>query len=136
MNCSMNGAVHRKTVPDVILAQVLEGRYGVECGKQSEILTTGEVFVVPANHPVTITHYDSPAGRFRSRWVHMRFSWMGVFDYLQNYSLPLAVRGRAAAKIGRGIGVALQLLGKSGRRNPAPMALEMQINALRILQIL
>lgn len=131
----MNGVVHRKTVPDVIVAQVIEGRYGIVCEHREEILKAGEVFVIPSNQRVTITHHDSAAGRFRSRWIHMRYSWMGVFDYLQNYSLPLAVRGKPANRLGHCMKRALSLLGDS-RLNPVSVALDIQNIALRVLEIL
>jgi hypothetical protein len=128
MNCQTHGAVHHKTIPDTILAQVLEGRYEVVCDGQEELLQAGEVFVVPARHPVTITHHDSRAGRFRARWIHMRFSWMGVFDYLQSYSLPLAVRGpphsnRGYPHLGTSLsGVATAGVAAAGRSSMAALA--------------
>lgn len=135
INHPTHGAVHHKTVPDTILAQVLEGRYEVVCDGQEELLQAGEVFVVPARHPVTITHHDSRAGRFRARWIHMRFSWMGVFDYLQSFSLPLAVRGPAAARLGHCMGRALHLHAEPAAHQ-APLALQIQTLAIRTLKIL
>jgi AraC-like DNA-binding protein len=75
------------------------------------------------------------AGRFRARWIHMRFSWMGVFDYLQSYSLPLAVRGKAAARLGHCIGRALRM--HDPRKTAAPvLALHIQTVAIRTLELL
>lgn len=130
-----NGIVHHKTSPHTIIAQVLEGGYEVLCNGQKEFLNAGDVFLVPADCPVTITHHDSSRGRFRSRWIHMRFSWMGVFDYLLNYDLPLALRDANAARLGRCMGRALVLRGDSQTKRVS-LALEIHSLALRTLHIL
>ncbi len=103
----VGGWVHRKIVPYVILAQATEGTYEVRCGGRHEVLGPGRVLVVPAHVPVEFTHQDGPAGVMEARWLHLRFSLRGQFDFLGRYELPLQLLQKESREIGRLISKAL-----------------------------
>ena len=56
MHCSMNGLMHRKTVPEAIVAYVVHGSYEIECNGQREIIQEKELFLVPPDIPLEIIH--------------------------------------------------------------------------------
>lgn len=105
----VKGWVHRKTVPYVILVQVVTGSYRVSCGGKKETVKAGEVLTVPAHVPVEFVHHDGPDGEMSVRWLHLRYSGFGQPDFLARYELPLKLPESDGREIGRLIKRALKI---------------------------
>lgn len=104
---AVNGWVHRKTVPYMILLEPLEGCYRARfSGKETEV-SRGQVLLVPADTPVEFTHHDGPRGRMSVRWLHLRFSVFGVADFFSFHDLPVLLPPKEARAVSRVIDRAL-----------------------------
>ncbi len=99
---AFDGYVHRKTVPNAIVAQVTMGRYEVAVGDgPAEMIETGEAFLTPPNVPLVITHHCDPrSGVMTSRWVHFNFTVYDTLDLSRFLRLPLCVEERWASRFG------------------------------------
>lgn len=107
----VKGWVHRKTVPYVILVQPVAGSYVVACRGKRETVQTGRVLIVPAYTPVEFTHRDGPGGEMAVRWLHLRYTYLGLGDFLARYDLPLQLPEAESRAVGRLIERALKTNG-------------------------
>lgn len=105
---AVKGWVHRKTVPYVILVQPVAGSYSVLCRGRREVVQAGRVLTVPAYVPVEFTHHDGPGGEMAVRWLHLRYTYQGLTDFLARYDLPLQLSEADSGRIGRLIEQALK----------------------------
>lgn len=107
----VKGWVHRKTVPYVILVQPLVGSYVVVCRGKRETVQAGRVLIVPAYMPVEFTHRDGADGEMAVRWLHLRYTYLGLSDFLARYDLPLQLPEDESREVGRLIERALKANG-------------------------
>jgi AraC-like DNA-binding protein len=99
---------HLKTIPYTILAQTLEGAYEVRCQGRHAVVPPEGIFVIPANTPVEIVHHPTLSG-MRARWLHVRYSYHGVLDFLSFYDTPLQLPAEPSRQIGDEIETVLKL---------------------------
>ena len=90
-DAEVDGAVDKKTCPYAIVAQPVTGRYEIECEGRTELIETGEVFMVGPNQPMRIVHHGDPAqgGRMAARWLHFHFTIYDSLDFTMLYEVPL-----------------------------------------------
>lgn len=103
-----NGDIHRKTTPYTILVQTLEGRYRVRCRGKVFDLPPGRAALIPAHSPVEFGHYGGTCGIIRSHWVHFRFSYLGLVDFLSFFETPLQLPRSCSGEIRRLVAKALR----------------------------
>ena len=134
MEGPLEGYTHKKTVPYAIVAQVREGAYIVRsCGK-IETFPPGSVVYVPANTTVEFFHHDGKKGRMRSCWLHFRFSYHGLLDFLASfYDTPLRLPQSASREAGTLIEQALAMR-QDRAGSPDDLALQHSL-ASRMLQL-
>ncbi len=97
-----DGLVHQKTVPALILAQCLVGRYEVWNRGRHEVIAPGEWFAVRAMSAVRIGHFHDGKGRMRARWFHLRIERGGGVDAFAGWELPLRIAGVPGRRLSRG----------------------------------
>jgi len=68
---------HTKSVPFVIVAQALRGRYEVHCGGRRAVVRPGECFLLKPNTEVTIVHRADTRGTMAARWEDASGSDLG-----------------------------------------------------------
>lgn len=84
-----HGIVHAKTVPFAIIAQAVDGAYLLRTPQGTYRAADGQVFLTPADMPLVITHLARDGEKtMRFRFVHFRFSYMGIIDLFELYELP------------------------------------------------
>ncbi|MCF7837284.1 MAG: AraC family transcriptional regulator [Candidatus Marinimicrobia bacterium] len=94
---------HRKTCPYTILAQAVQGRYGIGIGQEPLLtLACGEAFLTGPNLPLHIAHHgDARHGnRMRARWIHLRITLFQSLDISNLLDLPRRVSARACQPFG------------------------------------
>ncbi len=98
----VDGTEHCKTVPYMIIAQVLQGAYQVTCPGAAARIGEGEAFLTPAHLPLRIRHRTDtpPKGLMRARWLHFHFSLYDTIDFGTLLHLPLRVRRHDAKALG------------------------------------
>lgn len=96
-----DGLLHRKTVPEIIMARVLEGRYEISTPAAHGTVEQGELWLTAPDVPLTIVHHaPGPGGRMRADWIHASFRLHGTIDIGHLLVMPLIVRGDAARELG------------------------------------
>ena len=134
MEGPLEGHVDKKTVPYAIVAQVREGAYIVRSRGKRETFPPGSVVYVPANTTVEFSHHDGKKGRMSSRWLHFRFSYHGLLDFLALfYDTPLRLPQRVSREVGSLIEQALALP-QDRAGSPDYLALQHSL-ASRMLQL-
>ncbi|MEI6492998.1 MAG: AraC family transcriptional regulator [Verrucomicrobiota bacterium] len=133
LEARMEGIVHQKTAPYAIVAQVSEGAYAVRSSGHLETLRPGDAVYIPANTTVEFSHHDGKRGRMRSHWLHFRFSYHGVLDFLSFFEVPLRLPRRVCHEVGTLISQALELPGDP-TSSPGDLALQYLL-ASRMLQL-
>lgn len=129
----MEGVVHQKTAPYAIVAQVSEGAYVVRSSGCLETLRPGDAVYIPANTTVEFSHHDSKRSRMRSHWLHFRFSYHGVLDFLSFFEVPLRLPRRVCHEVETLISRALELPGDPAG-SPGDLALQYSL-ASSMLQL-
>ena len=87
---TMDGYIHRKATPELIVAQAYEGHYELSAGAEFAALRSGECFITRPDQPLEIWHYVDPdSGIFKSRWAHLKVSFIGGLDLFSLLELPL-----------------------------------------------
>lgn len=89
LHSSNEGIVHTKSLPFTSIVQPTHGRYGIECRGQSAMVEEGEVFLIGANIPHSITHHDGPSGLMQAHWLFIRATLYGTIDLTTLLNLPL-----------------------------------------------
>ncbi|HEY3329745.1 MAG TPA: AraC family transcriptional regulator [Capsulimonadaceae bacterium] len=124
-----DGYVHRKTVPYAILANVVTGRYSIECDGDSAQIEPGELFLVPPNRPLTIGHSFAGAPSMESQWVHFRATLNGGIDITSLLDMPLRVAGPVAAEMGAVIAQLRDLDGSQTDKRGLSVAMARSLHA-------
>jgi len=134
MEGPLEGHVDKKTVPYAIVAQVREGAYIVRSRGKLETFPPGSVVYVPANTTVEFSHHDGKKGRMSSHWLHFRFSYHGLLDFLALfYDTPLRLPQRVSREAGTLIEQALAMR-QDRAGSPDSLALQHSL-ASRMLQL-
>lgn len=133
MEGSFEGRADKKTAPYAIVAQVLEGSYVVRSSGKLETFPSGSVVYIPANTTVEFSHHDGKKGRMRARWLHFRFSYHGLLDFLAFYDTPLRLPHRVCREAGTLIEQSLAM-GKDEPGSPSQLALQHSL-ASHMLQL-
>jgi len=135
MEGPLEGYTHKKTVPYAIVAQVREGAYIVRSRGKLEKFPAGSVVYVPANTTVEFSHHDGKKGRMSSRWLHFRYSYHGLLDFLVLfYDTPLRLPQRVSREAGSLIEQALAMR-QNRAGSPGYLALQHSL-ASRMLQLI
>ncbi len=124
---------HLKTMPYAILVQVLEGRYRINCLDSSFDVLPGRVALIPANTQVEFIHCPRKGGLIRTHWVHFRFSYHGLIDFLSLYRTPFCLPTEVSKEIGLIITQSLHL-SKEPRESPNTLVAE-YVQASRLLEV-
>jgi AraC-like DNA-binding protein len=108
-----HGVAHSKNMPFSLLLQPLEGQYVVDCQGEEICLNPGQVGFIPADTDVTLVHMNGKSGSFISHWIHFRFSYYRMYDFLSLYEIPLKLPEQVNRKSKRLIqqGLTLQSTG-------------------------
>jgi len=104
-----DGWLHRKTMPYSILVQTLEGSYGVTCRESCIKLLPGEAALIPAHTEVEFVHRGGKSGLLRSHWIHFRFTYHGLIDFLSFFDTPVSLPRHLSRKLRELIQKALAL---------------------------
>jgi AraC-like DNA-binding protein len=102
LHWAANGWAHRKTMPYSILVQTLQGHYQISCEETCFKLSPGQAALIPANSTVEFEHHGGKNGIIQSHWVHFRFSYCGLLDYLSLFKTPF-VFSRSVSRKFRGL---------------------------------
>lgn len=132
----VDGFVHRKTIPNMIVAQVTMGKYEIAVGNApSVMIETGEAFLTPPNIPLTITHHCDPqSGEMTARWIHFNFTAFDALDLSRLLHLPLRVEKRWASQCGS-VSDEMRALGNTGTNDLATAARRNELS-FKLLSIL
>jgi AraC-like DNA-binding protein len=132
-----DGLVHRKTAPCIIIAQVLQGRYEVECRGKTIIAREEEAFLAATNDWLTITHHGDPrkGGVMKARWLHVHFTLFETIDFSSLLDIPPKCDRRFGRRFGE---IIAELLTGNASENVNPLwtlarKKELVFKALRIL---
>lgn len=127
--------VSQKIAPCTILAKACVGRYEVRCRDRHGFADAGELFLATKGDPLWIGHHlDKRKGAMEARWLHAHFTLCGVIDVITLLDVPLIVRGKSAAELGRIVDEFIEL-----RKHPEAGLLgaarrhELAFGALRVL---
>ena len=134
INSFSHGLTHWKTTPYTIVAQACEGTYEVWCDGRHEIISAGEVFVVPVHTPVKITHWAGKRRVMSARWLHLRYSIWGMIDFFSMYDIPLKLPGPTGRRLGKIIGNVLALQSEAGSGFTTALSrFEQALSALKLI---
>lgn len=99
-----DGFIHKKTVPEAILSQVVSGAYEISIPGGSERIEPGELFLTPAGTPLTIGHHYGRDRYMEARWLHFYGTLYRHHELTSLLNMPLRVSGDAARAISDIIG--------------------------------
>jgi AraC-like DNA-binding protein len=90
LHASIDGMVHKKYAPCIIIAQATQGYYEVECRGKTIAARNGEAFLSATNEFLTITHHGDPRqkGMMKARWLHIHFSLYDTIDFSSLLNIP------------------------------------------------
>ncbi len=101
IQCAHDGWVHCKTVPYTIIAQVIHGRYTIDCPGRSAIIQPRQAFLTGANLPLRIIHHCDPRqGTMAARYLHFHFTLLGALDFTALLDMPLCLEAKVAEPFG------------------------------------
>ena len=132
-NTFMDGYVHKKTAPCLIIAQAVEGRYEVRTPQGLVVAEPGEAFLATVNQPLEILHRAAKlGGKMKARWLHARFLLFATFDFTALLSLPGKATGTHSRQLGAIIAQLLRLK-QTETLAQIPLRNELAFRTLRIL---
>lgn len=109
-----DGYVHRWTIPETTIAQVIAGRYEIEHAGGRLFIEPGEMYIVQANTTVAITHHFAESGRMEAQWVRFNAMLYRTCDVISLFEAPLKIDAASGRGIGDLISELCSLVGRGG----------------------
>jgi len=114
MDSFADGYLHRWTIPETTIAQVIAGRYEIRHAGGHLFIEPGEMYIVQANTAVAITHHFAGSGRMEAQWVRFNAMLYRTCDVIGLFETPLKIDGIAAQGISEIISALWGLAGRGG----------------------
>ena len=114
MDSFADGYLHRWTIPETTIAQVIAGRYEIEHAGGHLFIEPGEMYILQANTAVAITHHFAGSGRMEAQWVRFSAMLYRTCDVVALFETPLKIGGTDALVISDIIGALWGLSGRGG----------------------
>ncbi|MCW3098811.1 MAG: AraC family transcriptional regulator [Chthonomonadaceae bacterium] len=109
-----DGYVHRWTIPETTIAQVIAGRYEIEHAGGHLFIEPGEMYIVQANTTVAITHHFAESGRMEAQWVRFNAMLYRTCDVISLLEVPLKIDAASGQCMGDFISGLWSLAGRGG----------------------
>jgi len=106
--------LHRWTIPETTIAQVIAGRYEIEHAGGHLFIEPGEMYIVQANTAVAITHHFGRSGHMEAQWVRFNTMLYRTCDVIGLFKTPLKIDGTSGQAISDIIGELWRFAARGG----------------------